>query len=191
MDKLKTVPFLFLLQRYYNGDFCSISLDEWKEIANVLSKETLGSEQSIKEGLKLLNSANADDCEKMKFDFNKLFIGPAKLLAPPYASCYLNPDKVLMQQVTLRVREMYSKAGLEVASKNVEPDDFLAYELDFLIYLLEKEDDKYMEIFDEFLNKHLLTWYDKHIEEIRNNSTNSINIGITYILQGVMDSLRI
>ena len=52
------------------------------------------------------------DWEKAEFVFNKLFVGPMALQAPPYASYYLEPEPQLMGQSTLRVQRLYEMAGL-------------------------------------------------------------------------------
>ncbi|MFW6241995.1 MAG: molecular chaperone TorD family protein [Thermodesulfobacteriota bacterium] len=47
-----------------------------------------------------------EDWEAAEFVFNRLFVGPAALEAPPYASVYLDEEPVVMGQTTRNVREM-------------------------------------------------------------------------------------
>ncbi len=183
------IPFIFLLQKYYIGDLQSISSDEWKKIANALQQEDLAKDALISKGLELILNTKEEDYIRHKYDFNKLFIGPDTLLAPPYESCYGYSDKTLMQNTTLRVRKAYLEAGLEVINKNHEADDFIAYELDFLLYLLDKDSKDSIVYFESFIKNHLSRWYRSHIDAIRDNSDNSIVLGLAYIFEGVMNNL--
>jgi len=60
--------------------------------------------------------------------------------APPYGSVYLERDERLMGQTTLHVAEAYRSEGLSLEGSG-EPPDFLATELEFLYYLVTKEED--------------------------------------------------
>ncbi len=183
-------PFLFFLQKYYMGDFNSISVNDWETIVNTLEKENLSKDPNIKKGLTCIKNATKNEYETMKYDFNKLFVGPDRLKAPPYESCYLNSSKVLMQKETLNVRQAYLEAGLKIINKNVEPDDFLPYELEFLLFLISKEDEKSKEMFKKFVDQHLSLWYKQHITDICENSTNSIIVGSANILEGTLNLLK-
>ncbi len=184
------IPFILLLQKYYSGDLTGIKLVEWNNIMNSLREEELSKNPDIEKGIKIIKNLTQSEYDNFKYDYNKLFIGPNTLLAPPYASCYLNKDRVVMQNVTLRVRKMYLDAGLEIINKNTEPDDFIAFELDFLLFLLSKENDNCLNTLNEFLKNHLLCWYEEHIKDIRKNSENPLNIGISYIFEGTMNFLK-
>jgi TorA maturation chaperone TorD len=59
--------------------------------------------------------------------------------APPYGSVYLD-DGVLMGASTLKVTEAYHAAGLVIDGSS-EPADFLATELEFLYFLVGREEE--------------------------------------------------
>jgi TorA maturation chaperone TorD len=71
-------------------------------------------------------------------DFNRLFIGPGKALAPPYESYYLSPERLLFEQQTIEVRKFYRRFGLEVGRLGREPDDHIGCELFFLGWLCDR-----------------------------------------------------
>jgi len=73
------------------------------------------------------------DPDALEFAFNRLFVGPAALVAPPYASAYLEPEGLVMGEVTLRAREVYRRLGLVSPLEGALPDDHLALELDALL----------------------------------------------------------
>ena len=74
-----------------------------------------------------------------RYDFNRLFVGPQKLLAPPLESYYRNEEHLPMQEETMAVRAAYEEAGLELIAQNKIPDDHAQFEFYFLSCLLEAE----------------------------------------------------
>lgn len=68
--------------------------------------------------------------DELEFAFNRLFVGPKALFAPPYASVYLEPEPQLMGRTTLKIRELYRLLTLATPVRNQLPDDHLGLELD-------------------------------------------------------------
>ena len=79
------------------------------------------------------------DLEKLQVDFSRLFIGPYRLLAPPYGSIYLEKDYKVMENSTVDVRERYRQAGLDISAKFKDAPDHVAAELEFMYFLIFKE----------------------------------------------------
>ena len=78
----------------------------------------------------------ADDLDRHKVDYSSLFVGPFKLLAPPYGSVYLEDGK-FMGNSTLSVKEYYEQEGLDIVLK--EAPDHIGMELEFMYFLALKE----------------------------------------------------
>jgi TorA maturation chaperone TorD len=76
----------------------------------------------------------ATDWVEVEYDFNRLFVGPAAVPAPPYASAYL-AEPTLMGAPALEVRRAYGRLGLAVPDQGATPDDHLAFELDAVLAL--------------------------------------------------------
>lgn len=76
------------------------------------------------------------ELESLRIDCTQLFIGPFKLLAPPYGSFYLEDGK-LMGESTIDVRGWYEKEGLDIVIKDAP--DHIAMELEFMYYLITKQ----------------------------------------------------
>ena len=74
------------------------------------------------------------DWIEAEYDFNRLFVGPATVPAPPYASAYRD-EPTLMGAPALQVRELYRNLGLTVPDQGATPDDHLAFELDAVMVL--------------------------------------------------------
>ncbi len=76
------------------------------------------------------------ELESLKIDYAQLFVGPFKLLAPPYGSFYLE-DSRLMGKSTIDVRNWYEKEGLDIVISDAP--DHIAMELEFVYYLATKQ----------------------------------------------------
>ena len=61
------------------------------------------------------------DIDALRIDYSRLFIGPYRLLAPPYGSVYLENTRRIMGNSTLDVRDKYADEGLRLDIKE-DPD---------------------------------------------------------------------
>ncbi|NLI91027.1 MAG: hypothetical protein GX434_02130 [Peptococcaceae bacterium] len=182
-----------LLQDYYSGCLWQ-KKDNWNEILLTLA-ETRYQEEIIffDLGMRLIQKLT----QEAVYDFNRLFVGPEKLLAPPYESAYRNAEGLLMQKETTDVRKFYSIVGLSVVGQNREPDDFIGLELEFLCFLLyqavscfqrgEERADFYLNVYFEFLNMHLGNWVSDHCEDVLRHSTSYFCKGMAMLTKGFIE----
>ncbi len=116
--------------------------------------------------------------EEAKTEYMHLFVGPDKLVAPPWESVYRGEDAMLFQAVTLEVREIYRGFGLLPEGYPHVADDSLALELAFMSKLAERAAEdlrngdetglcRLLESSQEFLEKHLLRWIPKFLERMQ------------------------
>ncbi len=107
--------------------------------------------------------------KKIEGEYTRLFIGPAKLPAPPWESVYVSGEPLLFQESTLAVREAYLREGFRAAGYPHEADDHVATELNFMAALCKRALDAYesgdtelcrstLEAQAHFLSEHLLVW---------------------------------
>ncbi|WP_409972832.1 molecular chaperone [Bacillus sp. Bva_UNVM-123] len=75
--------------------------------------------------------------DELHWDYTRMFIGPFTLPAPPWESSYVRKDKLLFQGTTMNVRKYYEKYGMVVTDFNIEADDHIGLELDFIFNLNE------------------------------------------------------
>lgn len=75
------------------------------------------------------------DWEQAEFAFNRLFVGPMALEAPPYATVYLEDEPQVMGRTTMLARSVYEMVGLVSPWKNILPDDHVSLELDAALTL--------------------------------------------------------
>lgn len=111
------------------------------------------------------------DWAAAEFVFNKLFVGPMALQAPPYASYYLSSEPQLMGGCTLEVRRLYEMVGLTSPLLGRMPDDHLGVELDAAQMMLTMVAQVKMEepsvLWDFFLNRHLGAWVPQFLARAR------------------------
>lgn len=118
------------------------------------------------------------DLERMRLDFARLFIGPYRLLAPPYGSIYLESRRSIMGRSTSDVIRFYNQAGLEIAPAYKEAPDHISVELEFMYYLIFKEirmlkrqDFDCVEAFivdqRDFLQDHLGPWIPAFLQIVK------------------------
>lgn len=141
-------------------------------------------DESQSEGVDLVLSSLKDietmeekDFKKIKEEYNRLFVGPGKLVAPPWGSVYLSEERIIFDEHTLSVRDFYKSWGISVNRKNKEPDDHIGFELEFMSIMCRKsidairenDMDKLKDLLEaqkSFLQDHLLKWTDQFFQVI-------------------------
>lgn len=167
------------------------------EIYRLLSECYLLPDENQEEKLINLKELLADVCEEavnrtpmegekipidqLKLDYSRLFVGPYKLLAPPYGSVYLEGEGTLMGNSTLDVRNRYREAGLDTSENHKEAPDHISAELEFMYYLIFKEVESigksdledaedYLERQKRFLEDHLGAWVSEFADRVEENA---------------------
>lgn len=116
----------------------------------------------------------------VEYLFNRLFVGPMAVEAPPYASIYLDEEAQVMGRVTLQVRDVYDALSLKAPSlehNGVLPDDHIALELDALVALLAVQDwcheihgssvvEKESRMYLTWLSEHMAIWIPQFTAKI-------------------------
>jgi TorA maturation chaperone TorD len=117
--------------------------------------------------------------EQLLFEFNRLFVGPGRLVAPPYESVYRSEDGLVMGESTVAARSAYAESGLAMRNSLREPEDHIATELEFLLELQNRALSRItegslselvalMRTQRKFIGDHLLLWipaFCRRIEE--------------------------
>jgi TorA maturation chaperone TorD len=80
-----------------------------------------------------------DDLQSLRVDYARLFVGPYELLAPPYGSVYLDGERRVMGDSTVKVGKVYRRAGVDISNDFHETPDHIAAELEFMYFLIFKE----------------------------------------------------
>ncbi len=133
-----------------------------------------GKESSEEEDLNHLRSlvkgvTNWDSfIEELNVEYTRLFIGPGRAPAPPYASFYLEGEQ-LMGEEAIKVRKAYLGWRMVPLQLGRVPDDHVALEFAFLghlstegdLALVQRDEARFLQVLrssEEFLREHMLTW---------------------------------
>ena len=141
-----------------------------------------------------------DSFDALRIDNTRLFIGPGKLLAPPWESVGMSEERLVFQEQTLEVRDWYARYGLELIHLHKEPDDHIGLELEFIAHLaklglqaLEANDTKR---FDEllqaqklFLSEHPLKWAIQWTGLVEKNAKTEFYRGVALLARGSLIEL--
>jgi TorA maturation chaperone TorD len=147
-----------------------------------------------------MQSGEDELLEGLRADYTRLFVGPGRVLAPPWESVYFSKERLTFQEQTLQVRQCYARFGLQCEKLYNEPDDHIGLELAFTAHLsslaaqaIERVDQKALaDIFDaqrSFLSEHLLTWAAGWCAHVLQESRTGFYPGIALMVRGVLAEL--
>lgn len=107
---------------------------------------------------------------ELECDFNRMCIGPTRLLVPPYESVYRDGGRQLNTDNTSAVARFYQKLGLVIDNKLNEPADYIGNEMEFLFcaealchhhsHTNPAVADELNRMAQRFLQQHLGTWFE-------------------------------
>lgn len=164
-----------------------------------------GSNARTDEGLKTLQQFTRDwHDERMRAlerDYARLFLGPGKLLAPPWESVYRSPKGLIFERQTLEVRQFFQRAGMPIPNLGTEPDDHIGLELRFVAYLcaqglyaleINKVEafDAILETLCQFFAAHLSQWADQCFDQIAEHAETRFYRGIAQLASGCLAHTR-
>lgn len=162
-----------LVKGIRNGSIVSFFKDSFQELGETTP--------DFDEGIKILsfekekrNLRLGDFHLNLVVEYNRLFVGPGHLPAPPYESVYRKDAPrfergLVMGESTIEVGRKYREAGLRVSNRHADLPDHMGTELEFMYFLTRNEaeareqDNKtialgYLEKQKEFLKDHLIRW---------------------------------
>ena len=138
-----------------------------------------GSQNAVRQLVKFTDSIPSQNLDelwtKLAADYARLFLSIHKTPAHPSESTYR--DGVMMQYSRDEVLSIYWSFGINRKSEFTEPEDHIAVELGFMMFLCEKayqtlqkgktiQARKYIQSQQDFLEQHLLKWVPKLVDDI-------------------------
>jgi len=142
-----------------------------------------------------LTIADDTDWTGAEYDFNRLFVGPMAVPAPPFASAY-QTEPALMGEPTLAVRDAYRALGLMVPDQGHTPDDHLAFELDLAAAMPGPGEDAdsdpvVAEVREWFLGEHLPGWVPAFVEAVKEQADVSAPVRVAVeALESWLEAIR-
>lgn len=110
------------------------------------------------------------DWDTVEFSYNLLFVGPKSVLAPPFASVYIEKEPVVVGETTLMVRRFYQMVGLVSPWEGNVPDDHISLELDACLQLrtglLQSGSSQLRDLYSYFLDEHMAHWIPAFVARV-------------------------
>ena len=149
-----------------------------------------------------LNAGGERQHGDLAVDFLHTFIGVTQdreQVAFPYESVYTSPEHLLMQDARDEVLAAYRAAKVVLVDEACEPEDHLAFELEFMQLLgeraaeaLEAGDDgscaNLLEARRAFLEEHLLNWVPDFADDVQRVARTGFYRALADIVLGVLET---
>lgn len=199
-DILKTREWVyFFLSRYL---YCKPELEDLQAVAenNYFRRLVELEDETESSGLELLadfvdniSELSTTDVAEMKEEYERLFVGPHDLPAPPWESVYLSEERIIFDEHTLAVREVYEEWGLELAAEMKKPDDHIGLELEFMALMTKQalesaangNRDRLSAVLKaqgEFLEEHLFKWVTEFANKLAASTGEPLYKGIALFI---------
>lgn len=137
-----------------------------------------------------------DVVEAITDEYTRIFIGPHSPEVNPYESFYLTGH--LLDRPLANLRTHLKAIGIEKQEGYGEPEDFLAFELEVMRWLIGKqlgatdpeEEKRWLRLQSDFLKEHLLVWAPNCADDISSAKSARFYRGVAMILRGFLELER-
>jgi TorA maturation chaperone TorD len=124
--------------------------------------------------------------DNVRTDYMRLLVGVGDVLAPPWGSVYLDDERLLFNENTLKVRQFYERYGMMVKKKHSEPDDHIGLELEFLAHLAKQGEDEAML---NFVKEYMLPWVFLWNNDVQKHARTDYYRGLANMAAGGIEEL--
>lgn len=118
--------------------------------------------------------------EPLRDAWQRLFIGPWALPAPPWGSVWLDRESVLFGESTLSLRQWMRKNNIHFAMEQNEPEDSFGALLLLTAWLTETERDAER---DQLLAWHLLPWSKRFLAVLAEQANHPFYVALAELAQ--------
>lgn len=125
--------------------------------------------------------------EELDREYTHLFVGPRPPVLPH--ETYYRPDTDFLGEGLPEVSASYAAAGWSAPEEYPEEDDFIAVELAFLRYLIERQrrgDEETVGFERVFLDEHLQHWVDPFLAELREEADEGLFLAAGLVFRGLV-----
>lgn len=120
--------------------------------------------------------------ESLTDAYQRLFVGPYALPAPPWGSVYLDKESVVFGDSTLVLRQWTRENGIEPHLTQAEPEDHIGLLLMMSAWLAENSP----ALLNEFLTMHLLPWSGRYLELLRQKADHPFYVGVAVLAESTL-----
>lgn len=136
----------------------------------------------------------------LAIDYVRTFVGTGKSsngAAYPYESVYTSEFRLLMQDARDKVLELYRAEGIDKTPDFCDPEDHLALELSFMVFLnlrchelmcagKQPEAVEYLKQQHRFLKEHLINWVPTLCRDIAGFAREDLYRGLALVTRGFL-----
>jgi|SRR5471030_879215 len=115
--------------------------------------------------------------------FQRLFVGPYALPAPPWGSVYLDRESVIFGDSTLKLREWMRQQGIEPQLAQAEPEDHIGLMLMMSAWLADNSPDT----LDVFLVEHLFPWSFRYLTLLEQGAKHPFYQAVALLTQKTLE----
>ncbi|ENU1226272.1 MULTISPECIES: Tat proofreading chaperone DmsD [Providencia] len=112
------------------------------------------------------------ETETLQEAYQRLFIGPYALPAPPWGSVYLDKENVIFGISTLELRAWLRNNQINIELNQKEPEDHVGLLFLLTAWVIENKP----ELLREFLEVHFLPWIYRYLEKMQLQSGNAFYV---------------
>lgn len=118
-----------------------------------------GDEEEIARISEMLNRESEEPPASLSRDYERLFVGPGHLQAPPWGSVYLDQDQIVFGDSEIALRKWEQTHGIAAKEgSGREPADHIGRMLILLAVLVADRPD----LVAEYLSDHLMPWAPRY-----------------------------
>lgn len=118
-----------------------------------------------------LAAAFNEEKAPLRETWQRLFIGPDQLPAPPWGSVWLDPDNVLFGESLLALREWMRTRGIVHLAAQNEPEDHIGTLLMLAAWCAESGQQQYL---DELLAWHMMPWLPRFLSVFKKQANSPV-----------------
>lgn len=127
-----------------------------------------------------------EDAEGLAGEYRRLFVGPAKKVAPPWGSVYTDHHEVLFGAATLELRAWMRAHGLVKLVDPGMPEDHIGYLLACMSWCARNDP----EALPELLEQHVLTWAPHFLDLMKRESRHPFYRGLAELTRTTLCALE-
>lgn len=194
-----------VLYSFLSRGFLKETDEEFLDVVKNIDYSCFDDDTTMDRGFRLLKkfreSISSLTLLNLARDYARTFLGAGLAKnagAYPYESVYTSGERLLMQESRDEVMKMYSTEELGRIDKFKEPEDHLAFELEFMAHLCRKsvealesgskdELKKYIDKQKEFYDKHLGVWAESFCDDVVKVSREDFYKAFALITKGFME----
>lgn len=127
----------------------------------------------------------ADAGEAIKWEYRRLFVGPAAMPTPPWGSVYTDRDCVCFGGTTLELRAWMRAHGIKRLTDAATPEDHIGELMALMAWIATEKP----ELLCEFLELHVLTWSGRMLGQMAQAAQHPFFEGLAQLTNASLTSM--